>query len=614
MALPAAKRATSASQADRRLAVGLVVSLLLHAALLLLQFGVIDLGRTGAAPPLTVRIAAAPLPPEPSPPLQSPVPDTVAPPLPPAPVSGMRLVNPVVEAAPAPAPPPKAKPVVKKDKPRKARRISPPIPAPSTVVEPSRVITQDSTRNDFVVPLARPEEAEQKTVDINQSQHGEEEGDADTSAAAEAAAAKAGLAKAAEEVEARRVADEERLAAIEAAKRAAEQDKLQRQLALAEQVRADDERKKNEQLAQQQKADQQAQQQGEQRRAEQLRIEQQRAEQQLEQIKQDQQKAEQQQREQQKLQQQKLEQQKIEQQKLEQQKLEQQKLEQQKLEQQKLEQQKLEQQKLEQQKIEQQKREQQRLEREKAEQQRIEQQRIEQQKEEQQKAEQQKAEQQRAEQIRAEQQKADRERAEQAARQAAQQAAQQAGQPRGTAPAATPSTGLGNEGRGPGAGGTGGAQIPRNMLGSDAGNRARDLIKGIDVLRGDPPRTPPRMRDNRRVAVGASERDLSLRMYVESWRQKIERNGGINYPRSWADEVRIDPLVSVAVRSDGSVEDVTIITSSGRADMDEAVRRIVRVNARYSPFPPAISQRYDVIEIRRIWRFDDNLKLLEEVR
>ncbi|UUZ49392.1 TonB family protein [Massilia sp. B-10] len=162
--------------------------------------------------------------------------------------------------------------------------------------------------------------------------------------------------------------------------------------------------------------------------------------------------------------------------------------------------------------------------------------------------------------------------------------------------------------------GTGGAQIPRNMLGSDAANRARDLIKGIDVLRGDPPRTPPRMRDERRVAVGASERDLSLRMYVESWRQKIERNGGINYPRSWADEVRIDPLVSVAVRSDGSVEDVTIITSSGRADMDEAVRRIVRVNARYSPFPPVIAQRYDVIEIRRIWRFDDNLKLLEEVR
>ncbi|MBW8901220.1 MAG: energy transducer TonB, partial [Massilia sp.] len=69
-----------------------------------------------------------------------------------------------------------------------------------------------------------------------------------------------------------------------------------------------------------------------------------------------------------------------------------------------------------------------------------------------------------------------------------------------------------------------------------------------------------------------------------------------------------------AVRADGSVEDVTIVRSSGRADIDDAVRRIVRVNARYSIFPPNIASKYDVIEIRRIWSFDDTLRLLEEVR
>jgi TonB family protein len=115
------------------------------------------------------------------------------------------------------------------------------------------------------------------------------------------------------------------------------------------------------------------------------------------------------------------------------------------------------------------------------------------------------------------------------------------------------------------------------------------------------------------VSVSFNERDLPLKMYVESWRQKIERNGALNYPRSWADAVRTDPLVSVAVRSDGTVEDVVIVSSSGRADMDEAVRRIVRVNARYSPFPPQIAEKYDVIEIRRVWRFDDTLKLMEEL-
>lgn len=150
------------------------------------------------------------------------------------------------------------------------------------------------------------------------------------------------------------------------------------------------------------------------------------------------------------------------------------------------------------------------------------------------------------------------------------------------------------------------------MMGSDLANRARDMLKGIDVLRGDPPTV--RMREGRRAVVGAGERDLPLKMYAESWRQKIERNGGMNYPRTWADLDRTDPVVSVSVRSDGTVEEVTIVSSSGRADMDEAVRRIVRVNARYSPFPPQIAERYDVIEIRRVWSFGDKLKLMEELR
>jgi TonB family protein len=114
--------------------------------------------------------------------------------------------------------------------------------------------------------------------------------------------------------------------------------------------------------------------------------------------------------------------------------------------------------------------------------------------------------------------------------------------------------------------------------------------------------------------VGTAERDVPLRMYVDSFRQKIERNGGMAFSPMAADRVRIDPLVSVALRSDGSVEDVTIVRSSGHAEVDNAVRRIVRVNARFSAFPPNIAAKYDVIEIRRIWSFAESLKLLEELR
>jgi len=62
------------------------------------------------------------------------------------------------------------------------------------------------------------------------------------------------------------------------------------------------------------------------------------------------------------------------------------------------------------------------------------------------------------------------------------------------------------------------------------------------------------------------------------------------------------------------VEDITILRSSGRNDIDQAVRNIVRINARYATFPPNIAAQYDVLEIRRIWSFDDNLRIIEEIR
>ncbi|HEX8788340.1 MAG TPA: TonB family protein, partial [Telluria sp.] len=80
------------------------------------------------------------------------------------------------------------------------------------------------------------------------------------------------------------------------------------------------------------------------------------------------------------------------------------------------------------------------------------------------------------------------------------------------------------------------------------------------------------------------------------------------------DAVRIFPIVSITIRSDGSIDDVTIIRSSGRADIDEIVRRVVHLNARYAAFPPNVAAHYDVVELRRVWSFSGVLRLLEEMR
>jgi TonB family protein len=207
-------------------------------------------------------------------------------------------------------------------------------------------------------------------------------------------------------------------------------------------------------------------------------------------------------------------------------------------------------------------------------------------------------------------------RAQEAARSAAQQAAEQ--QRSRAADEARLAAGPGAAGRDaePGQGAASRPGVPRSMLGSDAANRARALVRGLDILDAPPPAVRPADEPGRarRVVVGAAERDVPLRLYVDSFCQKIERNGSLNGAQRDAGRVRIDPLVSVTIRRDGSVEEVTILRSSGRPQLDDAVRRIVRVNARYAAFPPNVAARYDLVEIRRVWAFAEGLKLLEEVR
>jgi TonB family protein len=175
----------------------------------------------------------------------------------------------------------------------------------------------------------------------------------------------------------------------------------------------------------------------------------------------------------------------------------------------------------------------------------------------------------------------------------------------------------GSAGAGAGGVGRGEGVLPGGSQGGALVSRARELLRGIDIDKPVPPAIRPAeqaRRDARRALVDAVLRDVPLRMYVDSVRQKIERNAVIGQALLIEDIVRIFPVVSISIRSDGSVEDVTIVRSSGRPDVDEIVRRVVRLNARYSAFPPNVAANYDVVELRRIWSFSGVLRLLEEMR
>jgi hypothetical protein len=115
----------------------------------------------------------------------------------------------------------------------------------------------------------------------------------------------------------------------------------------------------------------------------------------------------------------------------------------------------------------------------------------------------------------------------------------------------------------------------------------------------------------RRTIFGSADDDIVLKMYIDSWRQAIERNGN---PDQAQPPPRGDADVTVVLRSDGSVESITVNRSDGQHVLDELVRRIARSTGQYAAFPPDLQRRYDAIEIRRVWRFGDRLQVLEQGR
>ena len=117
----------------------------------------------------------------------------------------------------------------------------------------------------------------------------------------------------------------------------------------------------------------------------------------------------------------------------------------------------------------------------------------------------------------------------------------------------------------------------------------------------------------KRRFVGARAQEYRFARYVEDWRLKIERVGNLNYPEA-ARELKLygSLLITVSIRSDGSVENVEINRSSGQRVLDAAAIRIVEMSAPFSPFPPDIKRDTDVLHITRTWMFTKGEELRSE--
>ena len=107
--------------------------------------------------------------------------------------------------------------------------------------------------------------------------------------------------------------------------------------------------------------------------------------------------------------------------------------------------------------------------------------------------------------------------------------------------------------------------------------------------------------------------EFRFAQYIEDWRIKVERIGNLNYPEQARQQKIFGSLqLTVAIRADGSVENIEVSRSSGQRLLDAAAQRIVKLASPFAPFPPDIRRDTDILSITRTWTFTSSDRLESE--
>lgn len=117
----------------------------------------------------------------------------------------------------------------------------------------------------------------------------------------------------------------------------------------------------------------------------------------------------------------------------------------------------------------------------------------------------------------------------------------------------------------------------------------------------------------KRKFIGARAQKYRDALYVESWRQKVEKVGNLNYPEAAKNLKMYGQLqLTVSINADGSIESIEINRSSGHKVLDEAAKRIVELAAPYSRFSDEMHKEVDILSITRTWTFTKEDSLATE--
>ena len=155
--------------------------------------------------------------------------------------------------------------------------------------------------------------------------------------------------------------------------------------------------------------------------------------------------------------------------------------------------------------------------------------------------------------------------------------------------------------------------------------RGRQVPTGDELQRSESSAVPIESRPLPTVGVNASAADETLRLrgeaapddrlladtresaiasYLDGWKRRIEQVGTLNFPNeARRRSLSGNPVLEVAIRADGSLQQVEVRRSSGHRELDAAAVGIVRLAAPFDPFPPAMRERYPTLRFAYEWQF-----------
>jgi len=108
-----------------------------------------------------------------------------------------------------------------------------------------------------------------------------------------------------------------------------------------------------------------------------------------------------------------------------------------------------------------------------------------------------------------------------------------------------------------------------------------------------------------RTLTSVSTKAASEALYLEAWRNKVERVGNAYYPQEAKARKLFGELrLKVSLNQNGRVLDVKLLKSSGSSILDNAAKDIVRKAAPFDVFPNDIRKHADQLDIIRTWRFE----------